>query len=404
MAQIDTADWRMLGILPALGLPSDADVLFSPFAILSFGAACQIDPDAGRWRPLVQRYAAERRAPRPEQQAVVFARRDCVELVATLWPLVMLAFTGYARRSCSGGPDFGNISAPEAFLCPAVTPYKAARDDGGGSFVYQSAASEGFGRAEHIPLWWGVDGPSDIHGAGFDNRVHAALAAISEHPAKFAEMRELRAIGAAADLCCASMEHYPQKISNVAPVTRRMTLLQSGFEALHRVHENELNHWNRVAAGVAQRFKTAHRSLLANSLSSGSVETGELREGTSKSVLEFALHRMAYLRNRLAHGWTPDELEYKFDDKLGGAHIETLSRLVLTILIGQDLVELSGGPRYIGTADPKELYGRNDSSRLLEAHYSGMAFDRALEEGLCSPFGMPTAEPKPTSGGDVGRE
>jgi hypothetical protein len=235
-------------------------------------------------------------------------------------------------------------------------------------------------------------------------RVHAALAAISDHPSKFAEMRELRAIGAAADLCCASMEHYPQKISNVAPVTRRMTLLQSGFEALHRVHENEQNHWSRVAAGVVQRFKTMHGSLLANSLSSGSVESGELREGTSKTVLEFALHRMAFLRNRLAHGWTPDELEFKLEERLGEAHIETLSRLVLTILIGQDLVELSGGPRDIGTANPKGLYGRDDFSRLLEAHYSGMAFDSALKEGLRSPFGTPPTVPKLTPGDDVGRE
>lgn len=388
MTDINSRDWEMLGILPALGLPSEASASFAPFEFVSFEAACRIDSESERWRTLVEHYTAQRQAPPVEHQAVVFAQRDCHELVATLWPLLMLAFTGWGRRSLRQTSKIDAILSPENFFSPAVTPYPRMEDEEEPSFTFQSSTTRGFGFAENIPLWWGVDEARGIQRASFDMRIHAALAAIAEQPDKFTELRELRAIGAAADLCCASMTHYPQKISNVAPVTRRMTLLMSGFEALHRVHENVQNRWNTVATGVVERFKTVHRALLTNVLSSGSVKNGELKEGANKCVLEFALHRMAFLRNRLAHGWNPDGNEYKLDEKIGGAHIETLSRLLLTILIGQDLMELAGGPRNIGTANINDLYGRDNFSRLHDAHLSGMAFDSALNEGLVNPFGQ----------------
>ena len=168
-----------------------------------------------------------------------------------------------------------------------------------------------------------------------------------------------------------------------------MTLLLSSFETLNRSRpeaETEYNKWGDVARAVSERLETLGSSLKADALSRRGVEKGNLNEGESASVIEFVLHRLAFLRNSLAHGHEVADEDFKLPGELGGGWVESVARQLLAIHLGQELFELVGLPRSIGTTDYDWMYGHPDFKLLMDANDAGMTLDASLREGLKSPI------------------
>ena len=85
------------------------------------------------------------------------------------------------------------------------------------------------------------------------------------------------------------------------------------------------------------------------------------------------------------HHEVADE-DFKLPGELGGGWVESVARQLLAIHLGQELFELVGLPRSIGTTDYDWMYGHPDFKLLMDANDAGMTLDASLREGLKSPI------------------
>ena len=383
----DLESHAVIGLAPALYL-QESDVLkFEPFVLVGMSQVVERDPAAKKWIPIAEQYS-QRREARRDGQVLVYLRKDFKsepyrELVPAFWSLLVFAFTGWGRR-CVVQPR--GLAWPEAFFLPLFTP-QAKR----GVNASTGSMSDPACAYAELPLRWGVDRQYLLEPRNLDERIRFGCMRASRNPAELLENPAFRALGTAAGLVNSSMEYHQQKVEDGAAWTRRFVLLMSAYEALHRADESAAdtrNHWHLVRAGCVERLRTGWPDLLQATLSGRSVEQGVVRQGHSRNPVEFLMEAMARCRNGLAHGRSDVPVEQmRLPREFGGQDVSRVSTLMLTILLGQDLLGLVNAPcRVTSLKEPCDYMGEPDFQLLLEANQRGFELDVELGKQLKNPY------------------
>lgn len=333
-----------LCICPGLAIEAHGDdpniFLFGPFALVRLAFASSRDEYARRWEPLVKEYE-NKRGGAGDSTVVVYLKKDCVSVGHSLWPVMILAFTGWARAECSGPGGMGYIPSPEAFFTPAVTPHLEG-------YAYCSGLERGYGEAHHVPLRWDVEQIHIVDRARYNRSLAHACDVISRKPHKFKDSKSLRLIGVASDLANASIGYEVHKIQNISQVTRMYALLLSAFEALCRLHKDKHNHSNWVAKKFGNRAVSQHEELTSKSWEREAFGDGKLVNGTDACLIEYVIRRLTDDRNFLAHGKDPLGWEGRLPKKVGGNLSVRVGKLLFDSLISQEMLSWLELPVCVG--------------------------------------------------------
>ncbi len=252
---------EFVGLCPALYVPKpdgqpEQTLYFGPFGFTSMELAATVDREAERMRSVSEQYEGVQGIS-SARMLVVYLRKACIPLAGTLWPIVVLAFTGWARRRNYGPPGAGRIPSPSSFLMP----YVLNTFDGNG-FTYLSEYGSGFGDAEHVPISLRVERVLPMQGEHFNRALACVCEAVGREPSNYEGCSRLRALGAAAEFANKSVEYRVHRIVVEAQRTKMYTLLLSAYESLARVSKPKGHNYSReVAMGFAAGIQTRSPDL-----------------------------------------------------------------------------------------------------------------------------------------------
>lgn len=352
---------------------------FGPFLLLPLGQGLGEGSGALDWEPIAKEYSRRRQVDWEGMVVLYLCRRfddtRLKPLVPSFWSLLVLAFTGWARRN---GVQPRGIAQPEAFFLPSLTPMP----DGRISFR-AGGTGDLSGTLSQLPLPWGVDSQRFLELTEVDERIRFGCTRACKGVDTLLAGDSFGFLGAAADLAISSMEVQVQKIQGIGSGARGYILLSSAFEHLHRAEEGvsyKENKWHEVRSACAERVKTSHVALLERRLSARSIKHLRAKPGRCRNSIEFALEAQARCRNSLAHGREGISEHLRLPSELGGGSVRDVARLLFTVLLGQDLLELVGFPCRLSPAvEPyRHLETEDDFAALGAAHSSGKELDKWL--------------------------
>lgn len=376
------AGYRPLGILPALGVPHDEMFSCGIFRIVACGAAIEQSDGTEVLSELAQRYGHRREGP-GEETALLYLKEGADDLVLIAWPLLVFAFVSWGLRAMPAARGY-DITSPSGLFMPAVTVLgRPAR-----WINYFTGTESGMGRVQQFPLRWPVDRAQHLPDAVADARVLLALSRLEDVAREEPALTTLRTISCAADLYNGAAERHTLKVSGVSNATRCFVMLLSAFETVHRATpsaSDEKNLWQEIRAALASDLVTRDGSLTAAVLSRRSIDHGVVKEGCKASVIEFVLERLAWIRNRLAHGRLVDSDGLQLPVAIGSGTVESASRQILGILIGQRLLEVVGAPSGLGLRGGLGGYGAPDFRLIRAAERSAVILDDCLSTFLRAP-------------------
>ncbi len=343
--------YQILGLCPALAIAgcdgAPRAFSFGPFVLLKFEWACMHDKVAARYQRLVDAYERRREGP-GGASVLAYVRKDSLGVgerpgvAVSLWPILVLSITSWARMNHSGPGMSGYVPAAEAFFVPAITPHPD-----GENCSYSTGIELGFDEPEFVPLRWDVEQVHELDCLKYNRALAFACDAVSKNSGDYTDCQRLRLLGSAADLANASIEHSVLKVQNVSQAARSYTLLLSGFEALHRVHA-EAEGWNpfgEIAKGCGERLKSRHSWLTEYAHHKvGRKESMALGEGTEWNLIEYVIHELGRSRNYLAHGRDSVHWKQRLPKGIGGHPIAVVGKIIFDQLLSQDFLELVGSP------------------------------------------------------------